>query len=98
MDTKDVGTIQLDKGTKKIECHKFKSKELGRTLMIHIDVDNKNHVSVSDEKTGFRMYGIPTPITKLKMEQVEEGLDRFIKHFELPLIMEEFERLENSCN
>lgn len=98
MDTKDKGTIQLDKGTKVVDCHKFKSKELDRTLMIHVDVDNKNHVSVSDEKTGYRMYGIKTPISKLKMEEVNEGLDKFIKHFELPLIQEEFKRLESLCN
>lgn len=95
METKDIGTVTLDKGTKKVKCFKFYNKEIERTLMVHADVDKPIHVSVSDEKTGFRLFGLDVSIDKVKMEQIEERLDTFIKHFTIPLIDAEFKRIEN---
>lgn len=94
MELKDNGVIKLDKGTQKIKCYKFFEKELGRTLMLHQDVDNKNHISISDEKTGIRLTGLSISINKIKMEQVNEELDRWKKHFTLPCIKEEFTKYE----
>lgn len=95
MELKDNGVIKLDKGKQKIKCYKFFEKDLNRNLMLHVDVDNKNHISISDERTGIRLTGLNISINKIKMEQVNEELDRWKKHFTLPSIREEFLKYED---
>lgn len=95
MNTNDIGYIQLDTGKKqKVKCFKFHEPRMNRDLIIHADVDNKNKSSVSDKKTGFRLFGISQKIEKLKMEHLEEPMNKFISHFTLQSIAEEFIRIE----
>lgn len=95
MDTNDTGYIQLDVGKKqKVKCYKFHEPRMDRELMVHGDTDNKSKSSVSDVKTGFRLFGISQKIEKLKMEHLEEPMNKFINHFTLPSIAEEFKRIE----
>ena len=97
METKDTAYIQLDNGKKqKVKCYKYHEQRINRDLIIHEDVDNKGKSSVSDEKTGVRLFPISTKIEKLKMEQIEEPMVKFITHFTLPSIHEEFERIEKA--
>ena len=96
MEVKDIAYVQLDNGKKqKVKCFKFHEDRMNRDLIVHEDVDNKSKSSVSDEKTGFRLFGISTKIDKLKMEHLEEPMNKFINHFTLPSIAEEFIRVEN---
>ena len=95
MDTKDIGFVNLDTGKKqKVLCHKFVQKDMDRELMVHADVDNKSKSSVSDVKTGYRLFGVSQKIDKLKMEHLEEPMEKFIRHFTLPSIADEFKRIE----
>ena len=96
METKELGIITVDKMMKqKIKCRKFYCTDIKRTLMIHEDIENKNYTSVSDDKTGFKLFSIPQKLSLVKENQISERLAQFIKHFELPAIAEEFKRIEN---
>ena len=96
METKDIAYVQLDNGKKqKVKCFKFHEDRMNRDLIVHEDTDNKSKSSVSDEKTGFRLFGVSQKIDKLKMEHLEEPMNKFIAHFTLPSIAEEFIRIEN---
>ena len=96
METTDKGSITVEKGNKKqVKCHKFKCKPIDRELMVHEDVDNKNHTSVSDCITGYRLFGLPQKISSVKSSDVIEKLKWFINHFTKEGIAEEFKRIEN---
>lgn len=96
METKDKGTVTIEKGNKKqITCHKFTCKELNRELMVHENVDCKNHTSVSDYKTGYRLFGLPQTVSSVKSSEVEEALKAFINRYTKEGIAEEFQRIEN---
>ena len=95
METKDIGIININKQNKfKVKCFKYYEPEIKRNLMIHEDVDTKNSSSVSDEVTGYRLFTINQNIHSLKMEQVQERMDKFIRHFTPEGIAEEFKRVE----
>lgn len=99
MDFNENGTLTVDKGSKKkVKCYKFNCPEIKRTLIIHEDIDNKNHTSVSDFVTGYRLFSLPVKATAIKMESVQERLNWFIGHFTKDAIAEEFERIEKIIN
>lgn len=91
---KKTFTVTLDKGTKKVKGAPYYSAKLNRNLFIHADVDNEKHTSVSDEITGFRLFYFSEKHDKIKEEQLEERIDEFIKHYSIPAIEEEFQRVE----
>jgi hypothetical protein len=96
METKDKGNITVDKGNKKqVKCHKFTCKPINRELMVHEDIENKEHVSVSDYITGYRLFKLPQKISTVKNSDIVEGLKKFIKHYTKEGIAEEFKRIEN---
>ena len=96
MELKDTGIITVNKNQKqKIKCHKFYSKDIDRNLIIHEDIENKNYSSVSDSVTGYRLFTLNQQVKSVKPEMIKERLDKFIKHFTLDGIQEEFKRIEN---
>lgn len=96
METKDKGTVTIEKGNKKqVACHKFTSEELNRELMVHENVDCKNHTSVSDCRTGYRLFGLPQAVSSVKPSEIDEALKAFINRYTKEGIAEEFQRIEN---
>lgn len=96
METKDKGTVSLTKDKKKpVKCHKFVCKPINRELMVHEDIDNKNHTSISDYITGYRLFGIPQKVDSVKSSDIVEQLKKFINHYTKEGIAEEFKRIEN---
>jgi hypothetical protein len=96
METKDKGNVTIEKGKKKpVKCHKFTCRPINRELMVHEDIDNKNYISVSDYKTGYRLFGLPQKISSVKNSDIIEELKKFIKHYTKEGIAKEFERIEN---
>ena len=96
MELKDKGIIELEKGKKQqVKCYKFKCNPIKRELMIHEDVDNKNHISVSDCKTGYRLFALPKNISSVKPDDISARLKEFVKHFTKEGIAQEFKRIEN---
>lgn len=95
MEINDKGNITIEKGKKKpIKCHKFTCKPINRELMVHEDIDNKNHISVSDYKTGYRLFSLPQKISSVKPSDITEKLKKFINHYTKEGIAEEFTRIE----
>ena len=94
LEFKKTFTVTLDKGTKKVKGAPYYSDKLNRNLFVHQDVDNNKNTSVSDEITGFRLFYFPEKYDKIKEEQLEEKIDEFIKHYSMPAIQEEFQRVE----
>ena len=99
MELKDDSFVVVD-GNKqqKVKCYTFHCKELDRDLIIHENTDNKNLTSVSDKKTGYRLFGLNMKPDKVKLTDLEEPLERFIKHFTMEAIEIEFKRIENLQN
>ena len=96
MDFEDKGEITIDKGkTKKIKCHKFQCKPINRQLMIHEDIDKKDFTSISDVVTGYRLFSLPIKSQKITPTDVKEGLKKFVSHYTVEGIAEEFKRVEN---
>lgn len=95
VDMKETFYINLgSKGNKKVKGYPYYSSKLKRKLFIHTNIDNEKYTSVSDTVTGYRLFGFPEKPDKIKIEQVEEKLEEFIKHYSIPLIHEEFQRVE----
>lgn len=96
MELKDKGTITVEKGNKKqVKCHRFRCTPINRELMVHEDIDNKNHISVSDCITGYRLFSLPQKVTSVKTSDIIEKLKQFINHYTKEGIAEEFQRIEN---
>ena len=83
-----------NRGLKKVKGAPYYSKELNRHLFIHPDIENEKHTSVSDEITGYRLFYFTEKHDKIKEEQVETRINEFIKHYTIPAIQEEFQRVE----
>ena len=99
METKDKGSIAIEKGNKKqVKCHKFTCKPINRELMVHEDIDNKEWVSVSDTITVFRLFKLQKKISVVQPSDITEELKKFIKHFTKEGIAEEFKRIEDMQN
>jgi len=95
MDFKDTGYVTIEKGAKKkVKCYKFHCKPINRELMIHEDIENKNHTSVSDSITGYRLFKLFEKPTQVKSDSIKENLKKFIIHFTKDGIAEEFRRIE----
>lgn len=96
MDINDKGNVAITKDKKKpVKCHKFTCKPINRELMVHEDIDNKNHTSISDYTTGYRLFGIPRKVDSVKSSDIVEHLKKFINHYTKEGIAEEFRRIEN---
>lgn len=95
METKDKGNITIIKGNKKqVKCHKFTCEPINRELMVHEDIDNKNHVSVSDCITGYKLFELPKMISIIQSSDITEKLEKYIQHYTIEGIAEEFKRIE----
>ena len=81
--------------TKKVKGASYTSEELNRELFIHADIENEKHTSVSDKITGYRLFNFSEKHDKIREEQIKERIDQFIRHYSLPCIQEEFQRVEN---
>lgn len=96
MEFKDEGSITITKGAKKkIKCHKVFCKPLNREIMIHEDIDNKRSTTVSDCITGYRMFNIPIELHFVDKTHVRDGFKKFVNHYTLEGIQEEFKRIES---
>lgn len=96
MELKDKGIVTVEKGNKKqVKCHKFKCNPINRELMVHEDIDNKNHTSVSDCTTGYRLFGLPRKVSVIQSSDIIERLKQFINHYTKEGIAEEFKRIED---
>ena len=95
MEYTEESFIVIDKTKrKKISCHKIKCKPLKRELIIHADIDNKNITNVSDLITGYKLISIPIEPNKIQLQDIKEGLEKFINHFTVESILEEFKKIE----
>lgn len=96
MELKDKGTVTIEKGNKKqIKCHRFMYNPIHRELMVHEDIDNKNHASVSDCITGYRLFVLPQKISAIKPSDITERLTQYISHYTKEEVIKEFKRVEN---
>ena len=96
MDTKDNCKVLLTNNKlQKVKCYKFFHKELGRELAVHEDVENKNITSISDVLTGLRFKQIHKEVKKVTEAEVEETLNKFIKHYTIEDIKKKFKEIEN---
>lgn len=95
MDYKDTATVTIEKGNrKKVKCYKFQCKPIQRELMVHEDIDTKDHTSVSDVITGYRLFSLPIKSTSIKPDDVKNRLKEFVRHFTKEGIKAEFKRIE----
>ena len=78
----------------KVQGDSYFCEEIKRTLLIHPDLDSDKLTSVSDLKTGYRLFGLNCKKEDVKQEQFLSCLDKFIKHYTIELINKEFERIE----
>lgn len=94
MELKDNCIILLEKATQKVKCYKFLSMELNRELALHEDSENKNYSSVTDIKTGLRLFGIPLKTKDVKEELLKTNLEKFIRHFTKDTILTKLQNEE----
>lgn len=95
MEYTEESFIVVDKTKKKkVNCCKIKCKPIKRELIIHADIDNKNITNVSDLKTGYKLISIPIEPNKIKLQDIKERLEKFIAHFTVDSILEEFKKIE----
>lgn len=96
MDFKEDGTITIDKvKKKKVKCYKFHCKPLDRFLMVHEDLENKEHTTISDFSTGYKLFKVQTKPNKITPEELKDKLEKYINHFTVEGIQEEINRLQN---
>lgn len=96
MEFKEDGTVTIDKiKKKKVKCYKFHCKPLNRYLMLHEDLDNKEHTTLSDFSTGYRLFKLQTKSEKVTPDEVKIKLEQYISHFTPDGIQEEINRLQN---
>ena len=79
---------------KKVKGSSYYSRDLNRALFVHADADNDKQTSVSDEITGYRLFNLSQKHDKIKEEDVEAKIQEYIKHYTIPAIEEEFNRVE----
>ena len=95
MELKDTVKLTLDKGTQRVKCYKFKIKEFkNRELAAHAHTDYKACSTITDVKTGLRLFTIYKDIAKVTDGDIKEGLDTFVKHFTLEEILKRFKELD----
>ena len=96
MDFKTDGTIIIDKAKKKkVKCYRFYCKPLDRYLMLHPDIENSEHSTLSDFSTGYRLFKIQTKTDKITPDEVKDKLEKYINHFTAEGIQEEIKRLQS---
>ena len=92
---KEDGIITIDKTKKKkVKCFNYHYKPLNRKLIIHSDIDNKGITNLSDAITGYKLFSIPIQSDKIKLNDIEEKLEKYVAHFTVEGIAEEFTRIE----
>lgn len=96
MELKDSCKLLLEKGTyQKVKCCKFFNDLLDRELVLHELIDHKGKSGVSDALTGVKMFGLDKEPSKVKVEEINDKLNSFVKHFTLEETLKEFEKWEN---
>ena len=95
MDFKTDGTITVDKiKKKKVKCYRFHCKPLDRYLMVHADIENSEHSTLSDFSTGYRLFKIQTKTDKITPDEIKDKLEKYINHFTVEGIEKEIKRLQ----
>lgn len=90
----ETAYLTVGKNKKKVKCNFLWNTQFNRRLAVHEDIDNKKETTVSDVETGRRLFSIKTSIENVKEEEIAEGLESFIKHYTLDLILERFKELD----
>ena len=94
MKLEDTCKILLEKGkTQKIKCYRFFQTDMERELAVHPDIDHKGTTSITDTQTGLRLCSIPVEMSKVTDKDIDETLNKFIKHFTIEALKAEFTRL-----
>ena len=84
--------LEKSKNKKKIKCYKVFGTDLGRYIAIHPNVDHKDKkTSITDVETGLKIADIEKPIDKVQIEEVNESINNFIKHYTLEAIQARIE-------
>lgn len=95
LDLKDTCKIQLDKGTQKVRCFKFKIKQLkNRELAAHQHSDYKTFSTITDVISGLRLCTIQKEIDKVTQDDIKEAVNTFIKHYTLEIVLKRLEELD----
>ena len=90
----DAVYLTIGKNKKKVKCCFLWNTQFNRKLAVHEDVDSKKETTVSDVGTGRKLFSVKTNIENVKEEEIAEGLESFIKHYSLDLILEKFKELD----
>ena len=96
MDLKDSCTILLERATQKVKCYKFKDHTINRELALHEDLGDKNKSSVTDIKTGCRLFTLPHKVKDIKENDIREGLNKFINHYTVEAILSKVAELDKT--
>ena len=97
METTETCKILLEKGnTQRVKCYKFFQTDFNRELAVHEHADHKTLSSISDVTTGMRLCGIPKEIKKVTVEDINEAMNMFIRHFTMDGILKRFEELDKN--
>ena len=97
METTETCKILLDKGvTQKVKCYKFFQTDIGRELAVHEHADHKSLTSITDTITGMRLCGINKEVKKVTVEDINQAINTFIRHFSLDGISVRFQELDKN--
>ena len=96
MDLKDNCVILLEKATQRVKCYKFKDHTINRELALHEDSEDKNKSSVTDIKTGCRLFTLHTKVKDVKESDIKEGLNKFINHYTVDAILSKVAELDKT--
>lgn len=92
--------IHNSKNKKKIKCYKVFATDLNRYIAIHPNIDYKEKkTSITDSETGLKLLDIDKPINEVKVEDIDEGINNFIRHYTMEAIqlrLEELQKKENN--
>lgn len=57
-------------------------------------MDNKNLTNISDDLTGYKLISINTKPSDIKMIEIKESLEKYIKHFTTEEIIKRLKEIE----
>ena len=84
--------LEKSKNKKKIKCYKVFATDLKRDIAIHPNIDHKDKkTSITDVGTGLKIADIEKPIDKVKIEEIDESINNFIKHYTIEAIQARIE-------
>ena len=97
MKLENTCTVLLDKGKnkKKIKCYSVFSTDLNREIAIHPNIDHKDKkTSVTDVGTGLKISDIEKPFNEVKVEDIDEVINNFIRHYTMEAIQARIEEVQ----